>query len=112
MNKEITKITIRNSIMLVSHYQHLVFIEGLPWNFETALKGSSERLPSILMTAIVTGLGLLPLVIGSGEPGREIEGPMASIIVAGLLSSTILNLFILPTLLVNYGNFKKPLIQK
>ena len=57
------------------------------------------------MTAIVTGLGLLPLVLGSGEPGREIEGPMASIIVGGLISSTLLNLLILPTLLVNYGSF-------
>ena len=98
-------ITIRNSIMLISHFQNLVLIEKLPWNFQTALKGSSERLPSILMTAIVTGLGLLPLVLGSGEPGREIEGPMASIIVGGLISSTLLNLLILPTLLVNYGSF-------
>ena len=98
-------ITIRNSIMLVSHYQHLVEVEKLPWNFSTTLKGASERLPSILMTAIVTGLGLLPLVVGSGEPGREIEGPMASIIVSGLISSTILNLLIFPSLLLHYGDF-------
>ncbi len=100
-------ITIRNSIMLVSHYRFLVESEKLPWNFETALKGASERLPSILMTAIVTGLGLLPLVIGSGEPGREIEGPMASIIVGGLVTSTILNLLIFPSLLLRYGEFTK-----
>ncbi len=98
-------ITIRNSIMLVSHFQYLVEIEKLPWNFNTALQGASERLPSILMTAIVTGLGLLPLVIGSGEPGREIEGPMASIIVSGLITSTILNLLIFPSLLLRYGDF-------
>ena len=98
-------ITIRNSIMLVSHFQYLVEIEKLPWNFSTTLKGASERLPSILMTAIVTGLGLLPLVIGSGEPGREIEGPMASIIVSGLITSTILNLLIFPSLLLHYGDF-------
>ena len=98
-------ITIRNSIMLVSHYQHLVEVEKLPWNFSTTLQGASERLPSILMTAIVTGLGLLPLVVGSGEPGREIEGPMASIIVSGLISSTILNLLIFPSLLLHYGDF-------
>ena len=91
--------------MLVSHYQHLVEVEKLPWNFSTTLKGASERLPSILMTAIVTGLGLLPLVVGSGEPGREIEGPMASIIVSGLISSTILNLLIFPSLLLHYGDF-------
>ena len=57
------------------------------------------------MTAIVTALGLFPLILGSGEPGREIEGPMASIIVGGLFSSTILNLLILPTLLAKYGEF-------
>jgi len=98
-------ITLRNSIMLVSHYQHLVQVEGHPWNLETALLGASERLPSILMTAIVTALGLMPLVVGSGEPGREIEGPMASIIVGGLVTSTILNLLILPTVLLRYGAF-------
>ncbi|NBU58924.1 MAG: efflux RND transporter permease subunit [Betaproteobacteria bacterium] len=98
-------ITLRNSIMLVSHYQHLVQVEGHAWSVETALRGASERLPSILMTAIVTALGLMPLVIGSGEPGREIEGPMASIIVGGLVTSTILNLLILPTVLLHYGRF-------
>jgi Cu/Ag efflux pump CusA len=60
------------------------------------------------MTAIVTALGLFPLVIGSGEPGREIEGPMACIIVGGLLTSTILNLLILPALLLRFGRFGKP----
>ena len=98
-------ITLRNSIMLVSHYQHLTQIEGLPWNAETAIRGAAERLPSILMTALVTGFALLPLALGSGEPGREIEGPMASVIVGGLFTSTVLNLLILPTLLLHYGNF-------
>ncbi|OUV99797.1 MAG: hypothetical protein CBD16_07515 [Betaproteobacteria bacterium TMED156] len=98
-------ITIRNSIMLVSHYHYLVETEKMVWNFSTALKGASDRLPSILMTAIVTGLGLLPLVLGSGEPGREIEGPMASIIVSGLITSTILNLLIFPSLFLRYGDF-------
>jgi CzcA family heavy metal efflux pump len=98
-------ITLRNSIMLTSHYQHLVEDEGLPWNAETAQRGAAERLPSILMTALVTALGLLPLALGSGEPGREIEGPMATIIVGGLATSTILNLLILPTILLHYGRF-------
>ena len=101
-------ITLRNSIMLVSHYRHLVEEGGMPWSVETVIQGASERLPSILMTAIVTGLGLLPLVLGSGEPGREIEGPMASIIVGGLLSSTVLNLLVLPALLWRFGRFSKP----
>ncbi|MGZ8252174.1 MAG: efflux RND transporter permease subunit, partial [Methylophilaceae bacterium] len=85
-------ITLRNSIMMVSHYQHLVDEENMIWGLETAIRGASERLPSILMTALVTALGLLPLAAGSGQPGREIEGPMATIIVGGLVTSTILNL--------------------
>jgi Cu/Ag efflux pump CusA len=100
-------ITLRNTIMLVSCYKQLVEVDGMPWGLETAIKGASERLPSILMTAIVTALGLLPLVIGSGEPGREIEGPMACIIVGGLLTSTVLNLLILPALLLRFGRFGK-----
>ncbi len=98
-------ITLRNSIMLVSHDQHLIEVEQLPWGLETALRGAAERLPSILMTALVTALGLLPLALGSGEPGREIEGPMATIIVGGLLTSTLLNLLILPTILLHFGRF-------
>ncbi len=99
-------ITLRNSIMLVSHYQHLVADEGLPWDAATALRGAAERLPSILMTALVTALGLLPLALGSGEPGREIEGPMATIIVGGLATSTLLNLLVLPTVLLHFGRFR------
>jgi len=99
-------ITLRNSIMLVSHYQHLIEVEGLSWGLETAMRGAAERLPSILMTALVTALGLLPLALGSGEPGREIEGPMATIIVGGLITSTVLNLLILPTVLLHFGRFE------
>ncbi|MET0217991.1 MAG: efflux RND transporter permease subunit [Burkholderiales bacterium] len=98
-------ITLRNSIMLVSHYQYLIEFEGATWSKETALRGAQERLPSILMTALVTALGLLPLALGSGQPGREIEGPMATIIVGGLVTSTLLNLVILPTVLLHYGRF-------
>lgn len=100
-------ITLRNSIMLVSHYQHLIDFEGMEWGLETAIQGASERLPSILMTALVTALGLLPLAAGSGQPGREIEGPMATIIVGGLITSTILNLLILPTIMLHFGKFEK-----
>ena len=91
--------------MLVSHYQHLVEVERLPWNADTALRGAAERLPSILMTALVTALGLMPLALGSGEPGREIEGPMATIIVGGLATSTLLNLLVLPAILLHFGRF-------
>jgi Cu/Ag efflux pump CusA len=71
------------------------------------LRGASERLAPILMTALVTGLGLLPLAIGSGDPGREIEGPMAIVIVGGLATSTLLNLLVLPALALRYGRFEK-----
>jgi len=100
-------ITLRNSIMLISHYQHLIENENLKWNLETCVKGAKERLPSILMTALVAGLALLPIAMGSDQPGKEIEGPMATIIIGGLFTSTILNLLILPTVLLNYGEFKK-----
>lgn len=100
-------ITVRNSIMLISHYEHLVQFEGMTWNWQTALRGASERLSPILMTALVTGFGLLPLALGSGDPGREIEGPMAIIILGGLVTSTALNLLVLPTLALRYGRFEK-----
>jgi Cu/Ag efflux pump CusA len=98
-------ITLRNSIMLISHYEHLVEAEGMTWGLDAALRGASERLAPILMTALVTGLGLLPLAVGSGDPGREIEGPMATVILGGLMTSTLLNLLVLPTLALQYGKF-------
>ncbi len=100
-------ITLRNSIMMISHYQHLIDEENCEWGLETCIRGASERLPSILMTALVTALGLLPLAAGSGQPGREIEGPMATIIVGGLVTSTILNLLILPTIMLHFGRFER-----
>lgn len=100
-------ITMRNSIMLISHYEHLVQEEGMPWGLACAIRGASERVTPILMTALVTGLALLPLAFGSGDAGREIEGPMAMVIIGGLLTSTILNLVVLPVLAFRYGKFKK-----
>jgi CzcA family heavy metal efflux pump len=100
-------ITLRNSIMMISHYEHLVAVEGMSWGLDAAIRGATERLVPILMTATVTGLGLLPLAIGSGAPGREIEGPMAIVILGGLLTSTALNLLVLPTLALRYGKFEK-----
>jgi len=99
-------ITLRNSIMLISHYEHLAEVESMAWGLDTVLRGASERLAPILMTALVTGLGLLPLAIGSGDPGREIEGPMATVILGGLVTSTLLNLLVLPTLALRYGRFE------
>lgn len=100
-------ITIRNSIMLVSHYQFLIEEEGKHWNLDTVVKGAQERLPSILMTALVTALAMLPIAIDSDNPGREIMGPMAAIIIGGLASSTILNLMIMPAIMYKFGRFRE-----
>jgi CzcA family heavy metal efflux pump len=99
-------ITTRNSIMMISHFEHLVDKEGMTWGLDAAIRGASERLIPILMTAAVTALGLLPLALGTGEAGREIEGPMAIVILGGLVTSTVLNLFVLPTLALRYGRFE------
>ncbi len=101
-------ITIRNSMMLISHYEHLVSEEGMSWGKEAALRGASERLAPILMTASITGLGLLPLALRRGAPGLEIEGPMAVVILGGLITSTALNLLVLPALARRFGRFEKP----
>lgn len=98
-------ITTRNSIMMISHFEHLVNKEGMIWGRDAAFRGAAERLVPILMTATVTALGLLPLAIGSSAPGREIEGSMAVIILGGLATSTFLNLLLLPALVLRYGRF-------
>lgn len=100
-------IATRNAVMLISHYEHLVTAEGARWDKATALRGASERLGPILMTATVTGLALLPLALGSGDPGREIEGPMAIVILGGLVTSTALSLFVLPTLALRFARFRE-----
>ena len=95
-------IAARNTIMLIAHYEHLVATEGAHWSRFTVLRGARERLTPILMTALVTALGLLPLALGNGEPGREVEGPMAIVILGGLLTSTVLNLLVMPALAGRY----------
>ena len=105
-------ISARNSIMLVSHYEHLTRVEGAAWTPEAALRGASERLVPILMTALVTAGGLLPLAWQSRTPGREIEGPMAIVILGGLLTSTALNLLVLPALAARHGRFDLPAVDE
>ncbi len=99
-------ITLRNSIMMISHFEHLVAEEGRTWGAETAIEGAADRLVPILMTSLVTALGLLPLAIGMDEPGREIEGPMAVVILGGLMTSLALNILVLPTLALAFGRFE------
>jgi len=96
-------VSARNAILLLAHYEHLVEAEGAPWNDQTILRGAQERLVPILMTAAVTALGLLPLAIGMHQPGQEIEGPMAVTVLGGLISSTVLNLLVLPALAQSFG---------
>lgn len=100
-------ITVRNCIMLISHYRHLIEYEGQTWSAATALRGAQERLPAILMTALVTALAMLPVAFDSDNPGREIMGPMAAIIIGGLASSTLLNLLLLPVILLRWGRFAR-----
>jgi CzcA family heavy metal efflux pump len=88
----------RNTILLVSHYNHLVQAEGQTWGLQTALRGSEERLTPVLLTALMTALALLPVAIQLHQPGHEIEGPMAVVILGGLVSSTIVSLLLVPPL--------------
>ena len=84
----------RNGILLVSHYKTLT-AQGVPL-YDTIIQGSKDRLSPILMTALTAGLALIPLALGGDLPGNEIQSPMAKVILGGLLSSTLLNLFVVP----------------
>ncbi len=98
-------IATRNGILLVSRYEYLQTVEGLPLN-EAVRRGSKDRLSPILLTALTAGLALVPLALGGDLPGNEIQSPMAKVILGGLLTSTLLNLFVIPIvyLLVNRKN--------
>src|SRR4051794_24023215 len=100
-------IAARNGIMLVSHYRHLEEVEGEPFGVNLVLRGAEERLTPILMTALATGLALVPLVVSGNLPGHEIEYPMAVVILGGLATSTLLNLFLLPPIYSLFGRVKR-----
>jgi CzcA family heavy metal efflux pump len=93
----------RNGIMLISHYQHLEEQEGEPFGPGLVLRGARERIAPIMMTALTAGLALVPLVIAGNIPGHEIEHPMAIVILGGLITSTLVNLFIVPALYLRFG---------
>jgi CzcA family heavy metal efflux pump len=95
-------IATRNGIMLISHYRHLMEEEGVSFR-DAIAQGSMERLSPILMTALVTGVGLIPLALGAGEPGREIQQPMAVVILGGIVTSTFLNMIVIPALYLKFG---------
>jgi HME family heavy-metal exporter len=91
-------IAVRNGILLVTHYFHLMKEEGQPFSQETILRGSLERLAPVLMTALTAGIALIPLVTGGQEPGREILYPVATVILGGLVTSTFCEFLIHPGL--------------
>lgn len=97
-------IATRNGIMMVSHYEHLIRVEGATF-VDAIERGSIERLSPILMTAACAGLALIPLVLAGREPGNEIQAPMGLVILGGLVSSTALNLLVVPAL---YARFARP----
>ncbi|NOT32797.1 MAG: efflux RND transporter permease subunit [Candidatus Eisenbacteria bacterium] len=95
-------IATRNGVLLVSHYQHLMGEEGLPVE-EAVRRGSMERLAPVVMTALAAGLALIPLVIAGGKPGNEIQSPMGQVILGGLVTSTFLNMVLVPVLFLRHG---------
>jgi Cu/Ag efflux pump CusA len=97
-------IATRNGLMLVSHIHHLVDHEGVADPFEAVVRGAMERLGPILMTALAAGLALVPLAMAGGSPGSEIQAPMAIVILFGLLSSTALNMLVVPALYLRFGS--------
>jgi len=96
-------IVARNGIMLISHYQHLEHVEGMTFGPALVLKGAKERVVPIMMTVLTTGLVLVPLIVAGSIPGQEIEHPMAVVILGGLLASTFINLFVVPSLYLRFA---------
>jgi Cu/Ag efflux pump CusA len=103
-------IAARNGILLVSHYRHLERVEGMPFGPELILRGAEERLIPILMTALCAALALVPLALAGDAPGYEIEHPMAVVILGGLVTSTALNLLLLPALFARFGSGSEPIL--
>jgi len=100
-------IAARNGILMISHFQRLEREEGVPFGRDLVIRGAMERLAPILMTALATGLALVPLVAAGSIPGHEIEHPMAIVILGGLLTATLINLFVLPAFYLRFGRSPK-----
>jgi CzcA family heavy metal efflux pump len=101
----------RNGIMLISHFQHLEDEEGEPFGPQLVLRGALERLSPVLMTALATALAIIPLIAAGSVPGNEIEHPMAVVVLGGIITSTLLNLLIVPSLYLQFGRRHKPSAQ-
>jgi Cu/Ag efflux pump CusA len=102
-------IATRNGVMMISHIHHLVEREGVRDAAEAVKRGAEERLVPILMTALAAGLALVPLALAAGQPGSEIQAPMAVVILCGLLSSTVLNMIVVPALYLRFGAIRSML---
>ena len=102
-------IVARNGIMMISHFQHLENVEGIPFGPQLVLRGAKERVVPVMMTVLTTGLVLVPLILAGQIPGHEIEHPMAVVILGGLITSTLLNLFVVPSLYLRFGKSRKAL---
>src|SRR6185295_8109610 len=97
----------RHGIMMCSQFRYLVQVEGLGWCEATALRGAVDRVVPVLMTSLVTALALLPVAWRSDRAGGEIDGPMAVVILGGLVTSTALTLLVLPRLALRFGRFER-----
>ena len=105
-------IATRNGVMLIAHIHRLVQEEGVTDSVEAVVRGARERLIPILMTALAAGLALIPLALSGGEPGSEIQTPMAIVILFGLLSSTALNMIVVPVLYLRFGSVLQRALQR
>jgi Cu/Ag efflux pump CusA len=99
-------IAARNGIMLIEHYQHLERYEGEAFGPKLVLRGALERISPIMMTALTTVFAIIPLVVAGNLPGHEIEHPMAVVIMGGIVTSTLLNIFVVPSLYLKFGRSK------
>jgi Cu/Ag efflux pump CusA len=97
-------IATRNGVMMIAHIRHLMEQEEVRDRVQAVKRGAEERLVPILMTALAAGLALVPLALSAGEPGSEIQAPMAVVILCGLASSTLLNMLVVPALYLRFGS--------
>jgi CzcA family heavy metal efflux pump len=102
-------IATRNGVMMIAHIHHLVEHDAVATVREAVLRGAAERLIPILMTALAAGLALVPLALAAGQPGSEIQAPMAVVILCGLLSSTVLNMLVVPAFYLRFGAVRRAL---
>jgi CzcA family heavy metal efflux pump len=103
-------IAARNGILMINHFQHLEQHEGETFGPKLVLRGARERLAPILMTTLATGLAIVPLVVAGNIPGNEIEHPLAVVVLGGLVTSTLLNLFVVPALYLRFGRPATPTV--